>query len=265
MTKLWKLQPQRKSWRFLFPGNKNTKPRSSRRRKPNVPEIPRPRFIYGGPTVWYDGDPTRYRPCFLNSIKKHAEFAIQVYNKTRLNKYSLVELLHVHSRHRDGLLLHMIFTAKPDPEEDNYYNNPITFRAGINFNRNYLLYFYSHRGSREEERETSVPPDGDSISVVLFDRDPNTRCNWDNETKNMINECLDFALDAYNKTHRDKLVLMYLVRATGVRCAAGNLSTVDLIFNVKPYMNPETYHARVSMTHNYVEFVKFVGPARALL
>ncbi|XP_012858317.1 PREDICTED: uncharacterized protein LOC105977545 isoform X2 [Erythranthe guttata] len=190
------------------------------------------RFGPAGFSVWYNGDPTRRNPDRMEIMKQAAELVIDVFNKTHLNKYSFVGMVHATEERFPIVVLDMIFTVQPEPEEDGVDKNHINVRGPV---------FY----------------DGGPTSFA-------------DETMKIVQRCADLAIQVYNKTHAIRYSLIELVRATR---HLPPVFMIDLVFTAKPTYDYEqdddeeylkTFRARVSVTHNYVEFVEIVRPPRRL-
>ncbi|EYU19916.1 hypothetical protein MIMGU_mgv1a010748mg [Erythranthe guttata] len=208
----------------------------------------------GGISIWYNGDPTRCLPHHMETMKKYAELVIDVFNKTHLNKYSFVDMVHTTSVNFGLWTLHMVFTVKPEPEEDGVDKYPIIVRARVSISNDYVDYFEFPED--EEDSETPIFP----IGSVFYDGNP-TSC--DDETMKTVQRCADLVMEVYNKTHLIEYSLVELVRATR-HLSPGFM--IDLVFIAKSKYDygggheeyPKEFRARVSVTHNYVEFVEIV-------
>ncbi|EYU20208.1 hypothetical protein MIMGU_mgv1a012848mg [Erythranthe guttata] len=221
----------------------------------------------GGPRVWFDGDRTDIDPLYIKDSEDAAALAIDVYNKTHLNRYSVVEVL---SATGLGLKVIVTFTAKPEPGDDD--KNLVTFVAFTHIlNESYKFVISvkilhpAHLRPIDSVSEEKEPVGMFRDGPVLYGPDCTTCC--DDETKNILNESTDLALEVYNKTHMEIYNLLVLVSATG-HLSTGSNSKVDLMFTAEPdpvrlahLGDPRTrsFQARVSFSHKYVEFVDHVS------
>ncbi|EYU24983.1 hypothetical protein MIMGU_mgv1a015934mg [Erythranthe guttata] len=102
------------------------------------------------------------------------------------------------------------------------------------------------------------------VGCVWYDGDP-TRC--DGKTMDLLKECVDLAIYVYNNTHYVKYDFLKLVHATG-HLSGGFAVTIRFTAVARPVYDEDdtlkTFRARVSITHNYVEFVDFVDEPTAI-
>ncbi|KAL7146562.1 hypothetical protein ABFS83_06G049900 [Erythranthe nasuta] len=256
-------------------GERNGGRHRNRKTKKN-PETKKNVFRGGGCSLWFrDGDRSRSRsrchPFQIKESEDAAALAVHLYNKTHLNKYSVVEVL---SAAEVGLILNIIFTAKPEPAsasasafDDNKY--PIYFRASVNNLYTCVEYVEIVRDAHLHALDYNLPKKKEPVDMfrdgpVLYGPDCTTCC--DDETKNILNESTDLALQVRNNTHIKKYILPVLVSATG-HISTGSISKVDLMFTAKPDplledsdAKPRTFRARVFFLHKYVEFVGLLPP-----
>ncbi|KAL7146802.1 hypothetical protein ABFS83_06G066800 [Erythranthe nasuta] len=92
-------------------------------------------WIPGNYFVWFDGDPKNRDKREVKDLKKHAESAIDVYNKTHVENYSFVEIVYAVARVYSGIQSNMMFPATPvseaEAEADGVDTKPVTFRAHV--------------------------------------------------------------------------------------------------------------------------------------
>ncbi|KAL7146475.1 hypothetical protein ABFS83_06G043400 [Erythranthe nasuta] len=235
------------------------------------------RYLTGGLSVVvsYGGDPASCNPIRLKQLEEYAESAIDVYNKTHLKKYSFVKLLFATLTSYAGAVSDIMFTVKPEPEEeeeDAVDKKTLTFRAKVSVTGHYVedVEFYPGDDWKsfymQSEFWIKKPKKNSTENIrtkksldcsVLYDGDP-THC--DEKSMNILRECAEFAIEVYNKIHEIKYNLLDMVNASG------DLSTdsmVDLMFTAmamhqthKDDKYPKNFTTRVSITHNYVEFVE---------
>ncbi|KAL7146493.1 hypothetical protein ABFS83_06G044700 [Erythranthe nasuta] len=145
-------------------------------------------------------------------------------------------------------MLHMVFKVKPEPPEEG--KKPITVRAEVSLRNDYVEYL------EFPEDQGNLPMRIFPLGSVIYDGDP-TPCDAD--TMNIIRGCADLALQVYNKMQANVYSMGDVGRATRHLSTTGSM--VDLVFTAKPCDDvPITLEARVSVTHNYVEFVELVRP-----
>ncbi|EYU25000.1 hypothetical protein MIMGU_mgv1a011775mg [Erythranthe guttata] len=249
-------------------------------------DVERNRPVGVGGAVWYDGDPAScHVPSHLKLLVEYAETAVDVYNKTHLKKYCFVELLFATISMYAGGTSDIIFTVKPEPEEeeDAVDKKTRTVRARVSVTCHYVYAvgfefvpgddwkaFHMHNPFCIEKLENNstknIPAKKSLDCSVLYDGD-STHC--DEKSMNVLRECATLAIDVYNKTHEIKYNLLDMVNASG---DLSTCSMVDLMFTAMAVHQideddkyPKTFTTRVSITDNYVEFVELVPPEAHLL
>ncbi|KAL7146950.1 hypothetical protein ABFS83_06G076200 [Erythranthe nasuta] len=219
------------------------------------------RFGPAGFSVWCNGDPTRRNPDRMEIMKQAAELVIDVFNKTHLNKYSFVGMVHATEERFPNVVLDMIFTVQPEPEEDGVDKNHINVRGRVSISNDYVDYFEFPED--QKNMKMKIFP----IGPVFYDGGPTS---FADEIMKVVQRCADLAIEVYNKTHAIRYSLIELVRATR---HLPPVFMIDLVFTAKPTYDYEqdddeeylkTFRARVSVTHSYVEFVEIFRPPRRL-
>ncbi|EYU24988.1 hypothetical protein MIMGU_mgv1a011490mg [Erythranthe guttata] len=206
-------------------------------------------FWPGGMEILYNGDPTLDDPESMEIMKKCAQLVIDFFNQTHINKYSFVKMVHATAVRCGTSMLHMVFKVKPEPPEEG--KKPITVRAEVSLRNDYVEYL------EFPEDQGNLPMRIFPLGSVIYDGEDPTSC--DAHTIKMIQGCADLALQVYNKMQAHVYSMGDLGRATRHLSTTGSM--VDLVFTAKPCDDvPITLEARVSVTHNYVEFVELVRP-----
>ncbi|KAL7146478.1 hypothetical protein ABFS83_06G043700 [Erythranthe nasuta] len=239
-------------------------------------DVKRNRPIGVGGAVWYDGDPAScHVPSHLKLLVEFAETAVDVYNKTHLKKYCFMELLFATISMYAGGTSDIIFTVKPEPEQEDAVDKKTrTVRARVSVTCHYVYAvgfefvpgddwkaFHMHNPFCIEKPETNS-----TMVKKLLDGD---LTHIDDNAMNILEECAALAIDVYNKTHEIKYNLLDMVNASG---DLSTCSMVDLMFTAMAVHQideddkyPKTFTTRVSITDNYVEFVELVPPEAHLL
>ncbi|KAL7146501.1 hypothetical protein ABFS83_06G045000 [Erythranthe nasuta] len=221
-----------------------------KKKKLQVQKVNKPKcFSPGGMEIWYNGDPTLDEPDSMRIMKKCAQLVIDLFNQTHINKYSFVKMVHATAIRFGTSMLHMAFKVKPEPPEEG--KKTITVRAEVSLRNDYVEYI------EFPEDQDNLPMRIFPLGSVIYDGEDPTSCDAD--TIKMIQGCADLALQVYDKIQANVYSMGDLGRATRHLSTTGSM--VDLVFTAKSrYDVPITLEARVSVTHNYVEFVDLVRP-----